>query len=258
MIIVLYGADAYTRHQKLAAVLQEFSKRQGVAHESFDMEAPEEGTRFRNFVLAPSLFAAPRLARVLNLAAAGKEAKQTLKAAAEAPSITLVVSEATIPTDFKFLLKAPNKIQKFEAPKAEKLLAFIATEAKARGLTIEKNAAQFLAGATKGDTWAIVHELEKASLGKVKELTVAALRGAGLRAEYDFWSMVSGWERRSLGERLVGLETLLAAHEDAAKIFNLLAYAGPDRARHFADYDLSIKSGKLDYEEAVLDFALSA
>ena len=55
------------------------------------------------------------------------------------------------------------------------------------------------------------------------------------------------------------LEKLFISSEEPAKIFNILA--GLDRLpdeliRRLADYDIAVKSGKLDYEEILLSLVL--
>jgi hypothetical protein len=41
--------------------------------------------------------------------------------------------------------------------------------------------------------------------------------------------------------------------DPAPKLFNILASQWKEKISQFARYDLAIKSGKLDYEEALLD-----
>jgi len=57
--------------------------------------------------------------------------------------------------------------------------------------------------------------------------------------------------------RLAALEELFLTRDPAAKIFNILSAFAPNRAAQFAEYDYAIKNGKLDYEEALTDLALS-
>ena len=59
-----------------------------------------------------------------------------------------------------------------------------------------------------------------------------------------------------LQTKISTLERLLAEKGDGAKIFNVLAYQKKEHIVQFADYDVAIKSGKIDYEEALLDFVL--
>ena len=56
--------------------------------------------------------------------------------------------------------------------------------------------------------------------------------------------------------RLTALETLLAMNDPAAKLFNILASQWKEKIPQFAKYDLAIKSGKLEYEEALVDLVI--
>ena len=64
---------------------------------------------------------------------------------------------------------------------------------------------------------------------------------------------------RSWAEKLGLLEKPFPSEKEATYIFNSLAYIakGKDIVR-MADYDVAVKSGNLEYEEALLDFVLSA
>ena len=68
----------------------------------------------------------------------------------------------------------------------------------------------------------------------------------------DFWAIFNGLKNSDITRRLFVLEKLFAAHEPAAKIFNILASLSKDRVSDFAEYDLKVKSGKLEYEEALV------
>ena len=53
------------------------------------------------------------------------------------------------------------------------------------------------------------------------------------------------------------LETMLALSDPPAKIFNILASQWAEKTPHMAEYDLAVKSGKVDYEEALVDLLIS-
>ena len=62
-----------------------------------------------------------------------------------------------------------------------------------------------------------------------------------------------------MSRRLVDLEILFGHQEEPVKIFNILATSYLNTVfslQKLADYDAAIKSGKLDYEEALVDLAL--
>ena len=56
------------------------------------------------------------------------------------------------------------------------------------------------------------------------------------------------------------MEKLFIAQEEPVKIFNIMASLSrlpKELLQEFADYDVKVKSGKLDYEEVLVDLALS-
>ncbi|MFH1193342.1 MAG: hypothetical protein V1656_03470, partial [Candidatus Jorgensenbacteria bacterium] len=62
---------------------------------------------------------------------------------------------------------------------------------------------------------------------------------------------------KSVRQNLVLLEGLLM-REDGYRVFNSLAYAAEGiAAERLADYDISAKSGGLEYEEVLTDFVMS-
>jgi hypothetical protein len=50
---------------------------------------------------------------------------------------------------------------------------------------------------------------------------------------------------------------MLAANDPPAKIFNILASQWQEKTPHMAEYDLAVKSGKVDYEDALVDLLIS-
>jgi len=65
------------------------------------------------------------------------------------------------------------------------------------------------------------------------------------------------FEQKDFSKKLVILEQLFLQKEEPARLFNSLVYQvrGNDILR-LADYDVSVKSGGLEYEEALLDFVI--
>ena len=100
-------------------------------------------------------------------------------------------------------------------------------------------------------------EIEKASLLGKKEISAQNLRTLGVKKRGAFFELLSGWGIKSAGERMLNLEVLFADREDPTKIFNMLAYTDPARIARFADLDVAVKSGSLDYEEALVSLALA-
>ena len=65
--------------------------------------------------------------------------------------------------------------------------------------------------------------------------------------------------RGGLEERVASLEKLLFLKEEPFKIFNFLASRTYDLGalQKMADYDIMVKSGKIGYEEILLDLCLT-
>ena len=56
--------------------------------------------------------------------------------------------------------------------------------------------------------------------------------------------------------RFLALETLLAIGDPPAKIFNILASQWREKTHEMAEYDFAVKSGKLEYDDALLALML--
>ena len=123
-------------------------------------------------------------------------------------------------------------------------------------LKTEDDALEFLRSRYEKDEWGLATELQK--IGTM---------GEGIRSRKEiepldaaetpnFFGLLGGLKSQRLAERLTALERIFASREPAVKFFNVLAYGGPEYLRRFAEYDVMIKSGKLEYDEALLDSVL--
>ena len=72
----------------------------------------------------------------------------------------------------------------------------------------------------------------------------------------NYWGLLNGVKGYDVRSRLSALETLLAMNDPAAKLFNILASQWKEKIPQFAKYDAAIKSGKLEYEEALVDLVI--
>jgi hypothetical protein len=107
------------------------------------------------------------------------------------------------------------------------------------------------------DTWRLVTEIQKLSFLGKPVIEIKDLEDLGLEQIPDFWSLILGFKSRNLNQRLWALERIFGQNEPAGKIFNLLAYQLPEKINNFAEYDLMVKSGKLEYEEALVDLVVN-
>ncbi|MBI2010925.1 MAG: hypothetical protein HYS89_01685 [Candidatus Colwellbacteria bacterium] len=265
MIILLYGLDSYRRLKKLAEITEAYrSKYTGLSHERFDLAEEGSFPKFLDFVTSRSMFDPVKLVVLDNIIAsdAPNELKEILKTYAEIKDTTVVVnSETKPPVKFKFLFEEPVQVQEFPAPKEEGLDSFIKKTASAHELKLDEATVAHLAAAFGSDTWALATEIERLALAsngagtptKTKDL----IEKKPTREYYPLINSVK-WGR-SRKERLVALERILSERRDEpARVFNTLAYRLKDEkeAKLFADYDVAVKSGKLEYEEILLDLAL--
>ncbi|MBI4992388.1 MAG: hypothetical protein HZB99_04190 [Candidatus Harrisonbacteria bacterium] len=268
MIIFLYGPDSYRRQQKLKEIVLEYKeKHSGFSIEHFNLEDDGGLDKLKDFVKARSLFDNFKLGIVKggsNLEkTAQKEYIELLKENLKVKEQVLVISQDKKPTkEFKFLLEKPALHQEFENLFGAELGEFFDREAKSRDLNFNSAAKDLLLGAFMNDGWGLVTELDKLSLLDEKKISLKILEDhldASLPVNIFFIiNQIRNSSRKS--ERLSLLEELLSRSEDAAVIFNIMAvspYADKGWKEKVADYDAAVKSGKLEYDEALLDLVMS-
>ena len=123
---------------------------------------------------------------------------------------------------------------------------------------------QFLADVYQGNNWGVITELQKlASFAGGTDGANAApidkkdLNVFDLEIAPNYWGLMNGLKSYDLKNRLYAFESMLALGDPAAKIFNILASQWQEKIPHMAEYDLAVKSGKVDYEEALVDLLIS-
>jgi DNA polymerase III delta subunit len=262
MIIFLYGPDDYRRSEKKRALIAEFSKKRSeIGLGVFDLEEKNAIENLGEFLKTQSIFETAKLAVLENAFEldAPKLAK-LLKPFVEVKNITILVAEKDKPVKaLAFLLEKPTISQKFEALAGAELVAWIGAEAKKNGVKLTAAAAHFLASVYPGNTWGLVTEIQKlVGFGKEgalidkKDLNVFDLEIAP-----NYWGLMNGLKSFDMKNRLYAFETMLAGNDPPAKIFNILASQWQEKTPHMAEYDLAVKSGKVDYEEALVDLLIS-
>ncbi|HUC01434.1 MAG TPA: hypothetical protein VMA75_00820 [Candidatus Paceibacterota bacterium] len=262
MIVFLYGPDDYRRSEKKRSIIAEFSKKRSeIGLGVFDLEDKTALENLTQFLRTQSIFETAKLAVLENAfeLEAPKLAK-LLKPFVEEKNITILIAGKDKPVKaLAFLLEKPTISQKFETLAGAELAAWIAGEAKKNDVKLTAAAAQFLASVYGGDTWGIVTELQKlggfGDAGKTidrKDLNVFDLEVAP-----NYWGLMNGLKSFDMRNRLYAFETMLAGNDPPAKIFNILASQWQEKTPHMAEYDLAVKSGKVDYEEALVDLLIS-
>ena len=264
MLIFLYGADSYRRIQKLSEIVEAFRKKQSnLSYERFDLSDEEEFFKFQSFAGNRSIFDPVRLAVLdgfdkQSASSAGiKELKAILKTHFEAKDLVIVINSDKKPAaPFNAFLKPPTQVQEFPVLTDAEIASFIKKTAKALGFTIDTQTTHALIQTFGGNSWGITTELEKMTLinGQAKP-ALSIYKPAD-----NFFPLVNTLKySRSLRDRLVALEMILSDRkDDPAKVFNMLAYQlrSQEEADTLADYDVAVKSGKLEYEEVLLDYIL--
>ncbi len=267
MIIHLYGEDLYRRGRKIREFVGAYKEK----HPSVDMavydleEIPDDWQKVRDFLNQPSMFVDAKLAVIKEAQSVeNKEWIKTLKGQAEAEKTFVIISDRKTPKkEFKFLLKSPVKSQEFGELEGAALSGFLKKEAALRNLKFAEEAWHFFL--------AYINDSKERSVLAVNELEKLYLQGNGETVSLTRLQEVVRFERkeavwragsailreRNAGRRLGILEKILIQREAPSYIFNSLGFQAKDRtALILADYDVSVKSGGLEYEEALTDFVL--
>ena len=279
MIIFLYGPDDYRREQKKREIVAEFLKKHaeaGLAY--FDAAIKNESEDLAEFLRIQSIFETKKLAVLEGIfpkrrgssdddgafegGGAEKDEAQKegivaiVKQYLSVPNITILISENKKPAKaFGFLAKPPAMTQEFPVLTGSAWTAFIKSEAKKYDVSFAPSALSFFAGVFAGDSWAAATELQKLA-GFGRAVGVEDLDALDLEAAPNYWALLNGVKSYDIRTRLAALETLLGMSDPAPKLFNILASQWKERLSQFAAYDTAIKSGKLEYEEALVDVVI--
>ncbi len=251
MLIYLYGTDSYRRGKKLKRLVSAFTaKHQRALRLEIDFREEGGETAFRNFLEEQSLFGGPKLAIATGTEEASKELADLLKGIAHEKGVMVIVlSEKKLGAPLLFLTREPVASEEFQPLKGMALKAFIEEEARGRNVRLSPEEARALSEECGGETWAIVTELDKIALGKVF---------SSPEPPPQFFPLIQILKSgRDLKARLSALAYLLE-NEESAAVFNITASLADQKLKvKMADYDIAVKSGKLEYPEALLDLALS-
>ncbi len=274
MIIFLYGPDSYCRRKKLNEILDQYKKKHMALNigrfDFLENDGDDEFLRLQEFSLSDSLFENEKLAVGEDIfewvsKENQKKAVEFLKSNLEEKKTTLIILSNKAPIKaFDFLLKKPSLSQEFENFEGDKLKFFIKKESEERGIEFNIKAISFLADVFIGDSWGLINELDKFSLLNKKSFSADDLKKIidyyKPISSLDFFTKIKNFSfSRSLAQKMENLESLLES-EDSAKIFNFLASFSsnqPALIQKFADYDVAVKSGKIEYEEVLLDLAIN-
>jgi len=271
MLIFLYGSDSYRRQKKLNNIIAEYRKKHSnLSCEYFDLDpsinSGQEGfLRLKEFSAQMLIFDSKKLAVLRNAFTIElKDLRDFLKKYLNAEELTILISEDTLPEELKSLAKKAFLSEKFKELEADEWRFFIAREIQQRKIALTLQAIDFLAEAFKKDTWGLINELDKLVLiSKKSPIDVNDLKKVG---DYSYESPdIFGYinvisKNWPVSQKIVSLEKLFIIDEEPVKIFNIMAslkYLPKELIQKLANYDVMLKSGKLDYEEILIDLALS-
>ncbi len=259
MIFFLYGTDGYRRLKRKQAIIAELEKKYpDIVFGKFSLAENGGGEDFLNFAKGQSLFSAKRLCVLEGIdSISGKEAKELLWQFLEPKDVAVIIADqAKVAKGLEFLVKNPARGEEFGELSGPQLLSFVKSLAKESGARLSLGAERKLAALYAKDTWGLSTEIKKIASLDPKLADETLVEGLGTMPEIDYWPMLNSLKSRDVSLRLKTLATLFARREDPAKTFNILAAATKPQASRFAGYDVLIKSGKMDYPEALLDFVL--
>jgi DNA polymerase III delta subunit len=264
MVIFLYGEDSFRRKKKYVEISSEFVKKNGnLGLSEFDEENIND---FIEGIKSRSMFASVTFVGIRDIDLGSLPAdklsllRSALMGSMDDKNVVVLISSPSLPSsaDMEFLSAAPVISQEFSPLSREKLSFYITKEASRKGLNISDADAKNLMISFEGDLWAISSELDKLSSAKDRSVPSASFTGP------SYFELLNALKSgKTVEKRLIALEIILnKLKEDPARVFNGLAYSAPrDMLKEkwfelMADYDIAIKSGKMDYEEALVDFVI--
>lgn len=261
MIFYLYGPDTYRRNQVLRETLRNNyeKKHSGLTVREFSFDIEEALENLKTFLTSNSLFDTTKLAILTEPEEAKPKALANLlnEYADDKNKTIVVVSDKKLTKEFNFLLEkslpasgGPIKAQEFASLDRPHMLSFLKKEAERIGFTTATaETLNTLVDVYADDTWSAITELEGIAHGKKFEAP---------QMVPDFFPLIQGVKGGGVVSRQLGALHHLLEHHDGAMVFNMIASMSDASTKmQMADYDVAIKSGKMDYPEALLDLILS-
>ncbi|MDI6821055.1 MAG: hypothetical protein QMD65_02630 [Patescibacteria group bacterium] len=267
MIIYLYGPDSYRRNLKLREIVKFYRKKHREADIiSIDLsDNDSDWIKIRDFLTQPSMFVDSKIALVKESGSIEeKDWIEGLKNQIKTEKTFVIISDCDEPKkEFNFLLKSPVQFQFFGELEDRLLDTFLKKEADSKNLVFSEDALRFFVNYIKSSSdrsWHIVNELEKISLANFKNpITLQILQLIiDWAATYEVFRIAREITAcKTTKERLRFLERAFLQGVSPAYMFNSLGFqARAETLLRLADYDVAIKSGKIDYKEALFDFAI--
>lgn len=255
MITLLYGPDTYLRDARKKSLVDDIAARGAGDVRVFDVAEASSLAAFGEFVRAAFLFHEKPLAIVTgNIEDKNGWASALTEAQQYVDREIIVVADKKLKGAFSFLLAKPVVCESFEYLTGSAWKTFVEEEAARRGLALAPSALRSLTYEYEKNTWGLITEflkLKNAGDRIIYSNDLLLARGA----QSDFWSTMNQFRSAERRTRLKMLEEALA-RDDPGKIFYMLGVQFKGREAAVAHADLAIKSGKVDYEEALLGLLL--
>ena len=269
MLFYLYGLDSYRRKEKLARLVEPYKKKYKNADIlEIDIEENEEGwKKVRDFLTQPSMFVDSKVAIIKHaMTVEEPEWINTLRSQLKTEKVFTFLSEEEKPTkSFDFLFSESVQKMEFQELSGKPLESFIKKKAGELHVSFEEGALHlfisFITSFKDNRSWRTIRELEKLSLLELplpiqkKDLS----EYIKVHTHEELFSLARGIVyEKNISIRLSLLEKAFLQNEAAAHLFNLVSalIKGPEMLL-FADYDVLVKSGKMGYKEALLEFAIN-
>ena len=252
MLLHLYGPDSYRRGRAVREIVAKYQQKYPnglVGYFCVDEDGAIEA--LANFVSSPGLFSKATLTVVLQPQEGGRELITLLKVLLAAPNATvLVVAEKKLPRDFA-VLYGPTvgpAHKEFDLLAGTELLQYIKAESKRQGFVLTDSHIAAIGAIADGNLWTAMNEAARVAFGGVLPTPVA---------NCDFFASVRTFATSSEPRARLRALAFLLEQDDPAKVFNVAAsfMRGRDGVL-MADYDIAIKRGQLEYEDALCDLAV--
>ena len=296
MVIVLYGSDSYRRTQRLRKLIEAFKEkyptgaveRFAVARSEKKDDAQQEFLRLKEFCGTASIFGDKKMvvlegvwdvevrrgkkaedAKKEEYVGISKDFKNFLKSQIGQENVVIISGEKGAPGGYTFLKGKGVTTEKFEELEGAELKAFVKNEAKTLGVSLTDEALQFLTRFYGKNVWGLVTELQKVSSVRYQvsgerksEIDLKTLKRAGdyVETEKVFPFVQSLVYPGSTSQKLAMYEKMMVLREEPVKIFNILQslnYVSKELLERLADYDIMVKSGKMEYDDVILDLIIS-
>ena len=206
------GLDDYRRPQKKNDFIAEFKKKRsesGIVF--FDLAAKESVGQFGEFIggTSRSLNRQSSPSWRMSLRSKRNNSRSCSRRSWSTRRQPSGSSEREKPVKaLGFFLEPPSISQKFDQLEGSAWTAFLASRAKALGLTLGASAAQFLCAVYQGNAWGLVTELQKLSGWALPKAVIEKgdLDAFDLEAAPNYWALLNGLKSADPKARLYALE----------------------------------------------------